>query len=416
MVMHPRLLCNPHLFDVATALKQGDIYWQNGRELVVRCDQKKQVIPQDAYFDLAPATMHSLAERLTLEPLSPKLSGGDSLRAAFEQEYAAFNHCEQRSSPDTQAYGVWAWYPAARELVRYVPAWWHQVALTASAGMLYRDVERRLSWQELRTLLSSCIVGVAGCSVGSSVIHALVSDLRPRAIKIADRSRYKMENANRVRITYRELRDASTDVHLSKKAPTVAAQLTAIDPFLQVYVYDEGITSATIKDFFDGDGTEPAINIVVDEVDDPGTKVLLREEARKRSLPLVMVTDLGSTVQLDVQRFDLDPTLPLTYGTSDAVLYAARDRAEQSNGDRLAFFNYVDALIGPQYRQDELGEIVAGRTERLTETLFAQLGSTVMVAGGIAAETIARWRLGYACPPRQWFDKRHGRVSLAKCI
>ncbi len=98
-------------------------------------------------------------------------------------------------------------------------------------------------------------MAVAGCSVGSSVIHSVIMDLRPKNIKIADKSVYKMENINRVRLSYYEMvrsqsqRSSAVDMSLKNKAKVVADQLYSIDPFLNVFVYDEGINAENIKEF-----------------------------------------------------------------------------------------------------------------------------------------------------------------------
>ena len=81
---------------------------------------------------------------------------------------------------------------------------------------------------------------MAGCSVGSSVINSVIMDLRPKNIKIADKSVYKMENINRVRLSYYEMvrsqsqRSSVVDMSLKNKAKVVADQLYSIDPFLNV--------------------------------------------------------------------------------------------------------------------------------------------------------------------------------------
>lgn len=403
--MHPRLADKPLLYDAHDALQHGVVVREKAGNFTLRSfgNEHAATFYSEHFFDLLGPTMHGLYDRLTRGTFSPRLPYGKTLREFFDGAYVEFLLAEKKKTP--AACGTFAWYKNEQDLVHYASAFWHRVNLVASGGSLYRDPERKLSWHQVRERLSSLVVGVAGCSVGSSVIHAIVSDLRPRTIKIADRSRYKMENTNRVRITYRELPDAADQTLLAKKAPTVARQLYALDPYINVFTYDEGIDAQTVSSFFDGDGIEPPIDMVVDEVDDPAIKILLREEARKRKIPLIMVTDVGSTVQLDVCRFDLDPTLTLTHGTKDSDLYVARDLFETNKNDRSAFFAFVDALIGTAYHQGELGEILSGNAERPSETLFAQLGSTVMVAGGIAAETVARLRLGYQLEPRTFFNK-----------
>ncbi len=367
---------------------------------------------RESCFDMLPHTMELLNERLVRAEASPILESGCTLRQEFEAEYRHYRRHAERVFPAAMHYGVLAYYPTRRHVVRYAPARWHRLALIATAGSLYQHACESWSWEKIQETLASTVVAVAGCSVGSSVIHALAMDLRPRAIKIADRSRYKLENMNRVRVGYAEfIAPGWNNLEPNFKAPTVKEQLLAIDPFMQIFTYEQGVDERAINGFLGGNSTEPKVQVVVDEIDDPRIKILLRAKARERRLPLIMVTDIGSAVQLDVRRFDLDPTLTLTHAAADDVLYRTCEAALANPSDRSAFFAFVDALIGTAYRRDELGAILNGSLPRPSETMFPQLGSTVAVAGGLAAETIARLRLGYEYPARALFNKRSLSVS-----
>jgi molybdopterin/thiamine biosynthesis adenylyltransferase len=262
-------------------------------------------------------------------------------------------------------------------------------------------------------------VAVAGASVGSGIAHAVMLDIRPAAIKIADKSVYKLENINRVRLSYADMvlseeqRASVYDVGLKNKAETFADQVYSIDPFTNVFTYPEGITTASINEFFDGGDGEPPASIIIEEIDDPRTKILLREEARRRKIPLLMMTDIGSSVQLDLMRYDQDQSLPLAWGVSDSDLYVAMQRVYDQPGDRNVFFSFVDSIIGSAYRRDELGEIIAGTCEIPTSTIIPQLGSTALVAAGLAAEAIARLRLGHEYPRRCLINKR--TLEIVRC-
>jgi len=307
---------------------------------------------------------------------------------------------------------MYAYYERTNDLVRFCDPFWHRVVACASSSKLITEPEQKLTWAEIRNIFENTTVAICGGSVGNNVLHSTVMDLRPQHVKIADKSLYKIENINRVRLTYTDVvysnqfRKSRTETLLRNKAEVSAMQLYSIDPFLMVHAYPEGITQANIDRFFDGSKDEPKADIIVDEVDDPRIKVLLREEARKRRIPLIMVTDVGSSVQLDVLRYDLDPHLFLTYGATDQALYAAVEECEQKPGNREAFFRFVDTLIGAEYRRGELERIILEKSEIPTATMIPQLGSTAAVAGGIAAEAIARIRLGHQYPPRSLIDKR----------
>ena len=83
-------------------------------------------------------------------------------------------------------------------------------------------------------------------------------------------------------------------------------------------------------------------------------------------------------------------------------------------GCRNAFFEFVDKLIGKNYKCGELQEILKGEVRVPTSTLIPQLGSTIAVAGGIVAEAVARIRLGYSYPPRALVNKQTFKVKIFK--
>ena len=58
---------------------------------------------------------------------------------------------------------------------------------------------------------------------------------------------------------------------------------------------------------------------MLEEVDDLATKVEIRRHARALGVPVVMVTDDGDNVIVDVERYDLDPGYPLFHGNAGDV-------------------------------------------------------------------------------------------------
>ncbi|MDA1190711.1 MAG: ThiF family adenylyltransferase [Candidatus Poribacteria bacterium] len=393
------------------------VYDEAGNATLREDDGTRHIIPASQQYDVTQATIFGLNERLTMSAISPKADNEATLRERFNDEWLRYAEAMMRSDGAGLDYGVYAYYPDANELVHYCPRYWHRVVSVASNSKLIADPKGELSWREIRGVFEETVVAVAGGSVGSNILHSVVMDLRPNDVKIADKSVFKMENINRVRLGYKdivrnnELRRNPMDLMLRNKAQVAASQLYAIDPYVNVHVYDGGITEATIARFFEGDEDESATTFLVEEIDDPRMKVRLREEARKRGIPVLMMTDVGSCVQLDLMRYDLDPTFPLAYGTSDDYLHDATNAVYDRGGDRDAFFAFVDALIGTDYRQDELNDILNGNSEVPTSTIIPQLGSTAAMAGAIAAETIARIQLGEEYPPRVLINKRTFEVK-----
>lgn len=400
----------PLLFEAAWSLASGAIrFEEEGTAIVVLPEGQVTRVPKRNQYDTTQATIFGLNERLTSAATSPRLPSGATLRDEFNEEWNRYASAQEEDGG--RAYGVYAYYSDRNDLVRYCPKRWHRVVAVASNSTLITDPKGALTWSAIREIFDRAVIAVAGCSVGGSIIHAVAMDIRPAHIKIADKSLYKMENINRVRLGYWDVvapdegRKTPADLMLRNKADVTAAELYAIDPYLNVHVYNTGLTEGNIARFFDGEASEPNATIVVEEVDDPRMKLRIREEARKRRVPVVMATDAGSAVQLDILRYDLDAGLPLTYGTTDNKLYAHMNAVYDNPGDRKTFFAFVDALIGPRYRQGELQRIIDGKTEIPTSTIIPQLGSTVAVAGGLVAETVARILLGERYPARVYFNK-----------
>jgi molybdopterin/thiamine biosynthesis adenylyltransferase len=415
-----RLNGKPFIIEAEEAHKNGVVVYDTDNNASLTLPSGNVVvIPPDKQFDLTQATVFGLNERLTAVATSPVVSqSGKTLREEFDEEWEKYSKKLSEMQGNRLDYGFYAYYPERNDLVRFCPPYWHRVVAVASSSKLLADPENALSWAEIRNLFENTTIAVAGCSVGSSVINSIVMDLRPKNIKIADKSAYKMENVNRVRLSYYDMvnsqakKSSTVDLSLKNKAKVVAGQLYSIDPFLNVHVFEEGVNAENIKEFLDGIGGDTKTDIVVEEIDDPRIKILIREEARKRGLPVIMATDVGSAVQLDILRYDKDKNLPLTWGIGDDVLKEKLEKVYNQAGDKKAFFEFVDALIGLDYRQGELNEIIEERVEIPTSTIIPQLGSTAAMAGGIAAESVARILLGFDLPPRAIINKHTFDVKI----
>jgi hypothetical protein len=409
-----RLLGKPFVLDAKRAHKTGAVtYKKNGHALVHFPIMPAAVdVPPSQQFDLTQATIFGLNERLTMSATSPIVSkDGSTLRDEFNHEWVKYENALEAATSGVLDYGTYVYYPEQRHLVRYCTEYWHRIVATASNSMLYMDPDGKLSWREVRTSFENMTIAVAGGSVGNTIFHTLLMDLRPKNIKIADKSKYKMENVNRVRLSYADIvssdewRTSATDTLLRNKAVVSAEQAYRVDPYLNIFVYENGLSHENVGDFFEGRGKEPRTDIIIEEVDDPRTKILLREEARRRRVPLLMVSDLGSNVQLDIMRYDMYPDEPLSHGATDTELLSAMEAVYERPGDRATFFSFVDCLLGDKYRSDELAKIIKAECEIPTSTIIPQLGSTTAVAAGVIAEAVARIRLGYIYPKQVMFNK-----------
>jgi|SRR3989344_210364 len=354
-------------------------------------------IGRNRIIDLVPATIYGL-----LDDLVP----GSELSNKFSSEFERFSLIQTESdSEENLSYGNWVYFPRDDKLVRFAEKYWHRIALLVRNSTLIADPEMKMSWFQIRERFDNAVIAVAGCSLGNNVAHAVARDLRPLKMKVADHKDYQLTNANRVHLTYDDLN--------RNKAIVTAEQLNSLDPFMDVSVFSEGVHEGNIDLFVNGDGgSESSATVILEETDDPDMKIFIRENARKSGIPVVMVSDVGSAAQVDIRRFDLDRSASLAPLVSDADLYQKRDEWRRDLANRKKFYEFAFSLIGNHYNlSPEFRQIV------LKENLpmfggVPQLGSTAMMAGGIAGEVTARLLLGFKLPERMFMIKYNGQVVI----
>lgn len=218
--------------------------------------------------------------------------------------------------------------------------------------------------------------GCAGLSVGSNVALALAIMGGSQKLKIADGAVLSASNLNRI---FAGVSDIG-----SFKSLVVARKLYEMNPYITINCSTENITDASIGRFFE----DPwPLGAVVDEIDDLKIKILIRLEARRRRVPVVMATDLGDDVMLDVERYDLDADLPLFHGLVDNV--EALLVKEVSKRDWL---KYATDIVGPGNASLRMQQsLLKIGTKLVTQP---QLGGTALMSGVVAAYAIRQIALG----------------------
>lgn len=141
-------------------------------------------------------------------------------------------------------------------------------------------------------------MGVVGLSVGHAVAHTLALEGLCGELRLADFDELDLSNLNRVPSSVFDLG--------VNKAVAAARRIAELDPYLRVQVFPDGVNAATLDGFLDG------LDLVVEECDSIDTKLLVRQHARARGIPVVMETSDGGV--LDVERFDLEPDRPVFHG------------------------------------------------------------------------------------------------------
>lgn len=257
----------------------------------------------------------------------------------------------------------WAYYPWRRAVVGLLgPRSFRRLRLDRNRNKLTAAEQERLA---------DVVVGVVGLSVGHAVALALALEGDYGELRLADFDALELSNLNRVPATV-------FDLGVSK-AVVAARRVAEIDPYLTVTTWPNGVDANSIAEFLDG------LDVVVEECDSLDIKVLLRDEARRRRIPVVMETsDRGL---LDVERFDLEPQRPLFHGLLGDV--DPRTLAGLSSRDK------IPRVLGI-LEAGELSPRMAASLVEVGESIstWPQLGGDVLLGGASVAAAVRRLALG----------------------
>lgn len=265
---------------------------------------------------------------------------------------------------DLSNYGVWAVFPWRKIAVHLPNEDDYFVLRTARNKFLITEEEQQKFYDAK--------IGIAGLSVGSSVLNTIVLSGGGQRMSIADNDTLAITNLNRLFSSVCDLG--------SNKAIAAARKVYEINPFQKLGVFTDGVTLKNIDEFF-GTGDE-RLQLFIEEMDDIKLKIDTRFRARELRIPVVMATDNGDNTIIDVERFDLEPHRPLFHGSvNEKLLTNTSERPSMIEKVRLA-----SAIVGAD---------VTPRT-RLSLTLvgsklpaWPQLGNAANLSG-VAVSYVAR--------------------------
>jgi hypothetical protein len=203
--------------------------------------------------------------------------------------------------------------------------------------------------------------------VGHAIAYTLAAEGLCGQLRLADFDELELSNLNRVPATV-------FDQGLNK-ATVAARRIAELDPYIAVRVIKCAITPGSVDEFLHG------LDILVDECDSLDAKVLVRESARARRIPVLMATsDRGL---LDVERFDLERSRPIFHGLLGEVDTAKL--AGLSSRDKLPHvLRILDA--------GRLSPRMAASLVELDHTLttWPQLAGDVALGAAAVAEAVRR--------------------------
>lgn len=261
---------------------------------------------------------------------------------------------EIQKKKSTDGPGTWVYFPWSGILIHMVNR--------KNYELLRTNRNRNLITEDEQARLKTFCVGIAGLSVGNSIATTLAYQ-GFGTFKLADFDTVSTSNLNR-------LRAGLPGVAISKIDVTMR-NIYEIDPWANLEVFSSGLTKKVEKDFFQ---SSPLPKVIIDEMDDFEMKIQIRHTARAAQIPVLMFTNLGDTILIDVERYDLDSTLQPFHGLSEERQRNAIDIVGKENIPPRAL---ASAL--------EVGKTLVGRP---------QLVSTITASGGIATYALRKLALG----------------------
>lgn len=226
-------------------------------------------------------------------------------------------------------------------------------------------------------------IGVIGLSVGRTVSTTLAMEKLCGELRVADFDTLDLSNLNRIKAPIFDLGEFKT--------ASLSREISEFDPYFNLRCFDEGLTANNIDDFFCDGGN---LDLVIDECDHLGMKILIRKKARELGIPVLM--DTSDRGMIDIERFDQEPGRRFFHGRV---------------GDFDPPYNWE---ISPAEQQQLFGQILdisqiskRGQQSLLeigkTISTWPQLASAVVAGGGNCTEIARRILLGENVPSGRFF-------------
>jgi len=292
-------------------------------------------------------------------------------RYRFDKNYASaygeFRASHLGGNPIEKA-GAWFYFPWSKQLVHYLPEDLHQELRTARNKNIITAEEQEKYYQFK--------IGVAGLSVGSHAALTLAMMGAGKHMRLADPDTISGSNLNRIRYDFTKVGE--------HKCELAVQQIYQTNPYAVIDAFPEGITEANIGAFLEG---PPKLDVLVEEMDNVEMKIRLRIEAKRLRIPVVMATDNGDNVIVDIERYDLDPNLEIFNGAAGHLTLEEFQKFPPQELPKLA-----TKIAGPNV-------VVPRMLTSLLEvgkTLYSwpQLGDAATLSGVAIAYVVKRLALG----------------------
>lgn len=271
---------------------------------------------------------------------------------------------ENRLGTNSALKGSWVYYPWNGILIHMLNKKDYYLVRTNRN----RDLVTIREQEKLKTFT----VGIAGLSIGSNMAFTL-AHLGVSSLKITDFDDLATSNLNRTLFGVHEVG--------INKAVLTAQKLYEIDPFIKLSISENRITKDSVRGFVSG---KPKPKLIIDAIDDFEIKVRIRKEAKKEKTPVIMITNLGDSCLVDVERYDLDPKTKIFNGLLGSKTKEILNSTLTENDKQ----KFAAKIVGIEHIPNEALQSLS----RIGKTLVSrpQLASSVSIGAGIASYIIRK--------------------------
>jgi molybdopterin/thiamine biosynthesis adenylyltransferase len=275
----------------------------------------------------------------------------------FNKNYEKqFDNFWQKYNNGSNDFVQWIYFSWINTLVRYLSEELYYELRTGRNKNL-------ISEQEQNRFYYSTVVFL-GLSVGSHIALTTAMTGGARRMKLVDPTIFSGSNFNRIRVGFQ-------NVGLNKTI-VIARQIYEINPYAQIEIYPEGLNKDNAAQILQD------ADIVIEEMDNPYWKLRIRELAREKGIPVLMATDNGDGVIVDIERYDTNKNLLILNG-----LIGNLSAEQLKNISNQELPRIVGKIAGANL-------VVPRMLESVTEigkTLYSwpQLGTAATMAGSVIA-------------------------------
>jgi molybdopterin/thiamine biosynthesis adenylyltransferase len=255
--------------------------------------------------------------------------------------------------------GSWCYYPWLNTLV-------HLLNKDDFIQIRTNRNQLKITPEEQSTLKEKTI-GVIGLSVGQAIAITAVMERICGKIKLADFDTVDLSNLNRLRTGVQHLGQS--------KVILAAREIAEIDPYIEVEIHNQGISSTNIDDFIKD------LSVLIEVCDDMPTKINSRLIARKHKVPVVM--DTNDRGMVDVERFDLEPNRPILHGLVNEDQLQQLDKLTPEARLKLVMdiVSFPSTSSRLKASMEQIGKTI---------TTWPQLASSIMLGAGATVDCCRR--------------------------